>query len=70
MKACLILVLTFWRVHTAPAWSDLGPFTQSYISNNTFPGTQLKVVSTDGTVFYENIFGSLTYQGDQFDHKV
>ena len=70
MKAFLILVLTFCLVHTTPNWSDLGPFTESYIANNTFPGAQLKVISTDGTVFYENIFGNLTYQGDQFEQKV
>ena len=70
MKACLILALSFCLVHTTPNWSDLGSFTESYIANNTFPGAQLKVISTDGTVFYENIFGNLTYQGDQFEEKV
>jgi len=56
--------------HSSPVWSDLDAYTESYIANNTFPGTQTKVISADGTVFYENVFGRMAYQGDQFDSKV
>lgn len=52
------------------SFSDLIPYTNSFMSNRTFPGSQLAVIKTDGQIMFEGVFGNLTYPGDPLNQPV
>lgn len=53
-----------------PSFSDLIPYTSSFIANRTFPGSQLAVVKTSGQVMFQGTFGQLTYPGDRYPDAI
>jgi CubicO group peptidase (beta-lactamase class C family) len=65
-----ILLTVIGAAMAAESWSDLGPYTQAYITNKTFPGAQLAVVSSGNKIRYTGVFGTLTYPGDLFNETV
>ena len=57
-------------VAQTPSFSDLIPYTNSFIANKTFPGAQLAVVKRSGQVMFQGTFGSMTYPGDRYPDAI
>jgi serine-type D-Ala-D-Ala carboxypeptidase len=55
---------------TPISFSDLIPFTNSFISNRTFPGAQIAVISSGYKTHFETVIGNLTYPGDRYNDPV